>query len=60
MKREPAELLRAQPHDITVRPVQAQDEAAWERFVEACPEATFFHRFGWKRILERALGHRTH
>ena len=33
MKREPAELLRAQPHDITVRPVQAQDEAAWERVI---------------------------
>jgi FemAB-related protein (PEP-CTERM system-associated) len=60
MRREPAELLHMQQGDITVRPVQAQDEAAWERFVDACPEATFFHRYGWKRILEGALRHRTH
>jgi FemAB-related protein (PEP-CTERM system-associated) len=26
----------------------------------ATPEATFFHRAGWKTVLERAFGHRTH
>lgn len=33
---------------------------AWDAFVQAHPEATFFHRFGWKRVLERAFGHATH
>jgi FemAB-related protein (PEP-CTERM system-associated) len=33
---------------------------AWDAFVEQCPSATFFHRAGWKTVLERAFGHRTH
>ena len=32
----------------------------WDAFVETCPEATFFHRSGWKTIIEKAFGHRTH
>lgn len=36
------------------------DCARWDSFVEHCPEATFFHRSGWKAVLERAFGHRTH
>ncbi|AWN14304.1 FemAB family XrtA/PEP-CTERM system-associated protein [Salinisphaera sp. LB1] len=35
-----------------------QDEAAWEAFVAASADATFFHRAGWKRVIERAFGHR--
>jgi FemAB-related protein (PEP-CTERM system-associated) len=35
-------------------------EAEWDAFVEACPDATFFHRAGWRRVLERTLGHRAH
>lgn len=34
--------------------------AAWDRFVADCPPATFFHRAGWKRVIERSFGHRTH
>ncbi len=43
---------------LTVRTAVAEDERAWEAFVRGCPEATFFHRFGWQRVLERAFGHR--
>ena len=25
--------------------------AAWDAFVLACPQATFFHRAGWQRLL---------
>ena len=32
----------------------------WDSFVADCPEATFFHRAGWKRVIERSFGHRTH
>ncbi len=45
---------------MTVRTLQAQDAARWDEFVLACPEATFFHRAGWKEVIERAFGHRTH
>jgi len=34
--------------------------AAWDAFVTACPQATFFHRAGWQRILSEVFGHRTH
>lgn len=29
----------------------------WDRFVERHPQATFFHRRGWKEVVERAFGH---
>ncbi|WP_423823457.1 FemAB family XrtA/PEP-CTERM system-associated protein [Salinisphaera sp. SPP-AMP-43] len=34
------------------------DTTAWEAFVAAQPEATFFHRAGWKEVIENAFGHR--
>lgn len=45
---------------VRVRTADAGDEAAWEAFVAGCPGATFFHRFPWRRVLERAFGHRCH
>jgi len=45
---------------VTVRAAGPVDEAAWEAFVDACPQATFFHRYPWRRVLERAFGHRCH
>lgn len=36
------------------------DAARWDQFVFSCPAATFFHRAGWKEVIERAFGHRTH
>ncbi len=35
-----------------------EDLAAWDRYVAAHPRATFFHQTGWKRVVERTLGHR--
>ena len=37
--------------------LDASDAARWDRFVDDCPEATFFHRSGWKRILEDVFRH---
>lgn len=34
--------------------------ARWDAFVMQCPQATFFHRAGWKEVIERAFGHRSH
>jgi FemAB-related protein (PEP-CTERM system-associated) len=33
---------------------------AWDRFVAGCPDATFFHRAGWKRVIENSFRHRTY
>ena len=32
----------------------------WEAFVASCPEATFFHRAGWKTVIESAFRHPCH
>jgi FemAB-related protein (PEP-CTERM system-associated) len=52
-------LGRAADH-VAVRPFVAADAAAWETFVERCPDATFFHRIGWRDIIENTFDHRTH
>jgi FemAB-related protein (PEP-CTERM system-associated) len=33
------------------------DPAAWDAFVESCPEATFFHRAAWRTVVGRVYGH---
>ena len=45
---------------LTVRPYQDTDRDRWEAFVFACPQATFFHRIGWREIFEGVFRHRTH
>ncbi|MBF0271267.1 MAG: FemAB family PEP-CTERM system-associated protein [Magnetococcales bacterium] len=45
---------------MEVRSLEAGEEGAWDRFVAECPEATFFHRAGWKAVAEEVFGHRTH
>jgi len=46
---------------VTVRLLRddAADRARWDAFVQACPQATFFHRAGWQTVIEAAFGHRT-
>jgi FemAB-related protein (PEP-CTERM system-associated) len=50
----------AAPGVLRVRHLEPADFSRWDRFVSACPEATFFHRAGWKTVIERAFAHRTH
>lgn len=45
---------------MNVRRMEPADATRWDTFVQACPEATFFHRAGWAEVIERAFGHRTH
>ncbi len=45
---------------LRVRPYVAADRERWDAFVEGCPEATFFHRAGWQRVIAEGLGHRCH
>jgi FemAB-related protein (PEP-CTERM system-associated) len=44
---------------VRVRPFAEQDRSAWNAFVLAHPEGTFFHRAEWREVLERAFGHGT-
>lgn len=42
---------------LRIRQLFAQDMTRWDAFVEQQPNATFFHRAGWKTVLEQAFGH---
>jgi FemAB-related protein (PEP-CTERM system-associated) len=45
---------------LTVRAFRREDTAQWDAFVARCTNATFFHRIGWREILEEEFRHRTH
>ena len=45
---------------VSVHRLDDGGHAAWDAFVHGCPEATFFHRAGWRTVLEGVFGHRAH
>ncbi len=45
---------------VEVRGFAPADRARWDEFVYRCADATFFHRIGWKQVIEECFGHRTH
>jgi FemAB-related protein (PEP-CTERM system-associated) len=49
-----------EPGLVAVRSFQESDRLAWNAFVHAHPEGTFFHLAEWQDVLARAFGHRTH
>jgi FemAB-related protein (PEP-CTERM system-associated) len=53
-------ISRAAADDMRVGNLQPADFPRWDAFVAACPDATFFHRAGWKTVIDRAFGHSTH
>src|SRR3546814_9441479 len=52
--------MPAQPADSIQVDCLDGSDPAWDRFVEARPDATFFHLSGWKTVIEESLGHRCH
>lgn len=44
---------------LVVNEMSSADIARWDAFVESNSDATFFHRAGWKRIIEEVFGHPT-
>lgn len=45
---------------LSIRDYRDSDRDRWDAFVSACPDATFFHRIGWRQIYEQQFRHRTH
>ncbi|HEX8011828.1 MAG TPA: FemAB family XrtA/PEP-CTERM system-associated protein [Casimicrobiaceae bacterium] len=54
-----ASVLRA-TDVVTTRPYANADAERWEAFVAGCPGATFFHRLGWREVIEGEFRHRCH
>lgn len=42
-----------------IRVLEPGQEKKWDAFVMSCSEASFFHRAGWKTVIEQAFGHKT-
>lgn len=46
--------------DTRVRAFDASDSVHWEAFLDSLPEATFFHKAGWKPVIEKAFRQKNH
>jgi FemAB-related protein (PEP-CTERM system-associated) len=46
--------------DLTIRRVTDSDAPAWERFVLSSAASTFFHLWGWRKLLCATLGYTDH
>jgi FemAB-related protein (PEP-CTERM system-associated) len=38
----------------------ARDASAWDAFVQSRPDATGYHEWAWRSVIERAFGHQCH
>lgn len=45
---------------VQIKTLTADAAARWDAFVAHAPGATFFHRAGWRDVLEQAFGHRAY
>jgi FemAB-related protein (PEP-CTERM system-associated) len=45
---------------VKLRELDAASAPAWDAFVRATPEATFFHLAPWAQVIRRSFGHPTH
>lgn len=43
-----------------IRELRDADRAGWDDFVQRMPTGSFFHRAGWREVIERGFGHRAH
>jgi len=43
-----------------IKTLDAENYPRWDSFVQANPDATFFHQAGWKTVIEKAFGHKTY
>jgi FemAB-related protein (PEP-CTERM system-associated) len=46
--------------NIVIKTLSESEHQKWDEFVSHSNEATFFHRSGWKNVIERSFGHKTH
>lgn len=45
---------------LIIESLDARTMDLWDDYVQHAQTATFFHKAGWKTVLERAFGHTTH
>ena len=45
---------------LIIRELESKHESAWDDFVDIMPDGTFFHRAGWRQVIEQSFGHRSY
>lgn len=45
---------------VRIHPLDETNAGAWDAFVRAQPEGSFFHLSAWARVIARSFGHSTH
>jgi len=45
---------------IIVKQVEPNDSVAWDAYVNAHPQATLYHLYNWKNIIEKTYAHKTY
>jgi FemAB-related protein (PEP-CTERM system-associated) len=45
---------------LKIRALEDGQGTAWDAFVDAMPDGTFFHRATWAPVIEASFGHKTH
>ncbi|SIS47605.1 FemAB family XrtA/PEP-CTERM system-associated protein [Neptunomonas antarctica] len=46
--------------NINIFVLKNLDSLKWDAYVDSSNQSTFFHRAGWKEVLEKAFGHKAH
>lgn len=45
---------------LSIHRLSEEQYPRWDAFVMECPEASFFHRAGWRTVIQQAFGHNTY
>ena len=46
--------------NIQVKTIQSTDASLWDTYVNAHPQATLYHLYNWKNIIEKTYAHKTY
>ncbi len=52
--------MNARQSDLSVHTLSSGETDKWDAFVESRPDSTFFHRAGWRQVIESSFGHRAY
>ena len=45
---------------LYIRAIQPTDAPVWNEYVDAHPQATLYHLYGWRNVIEKTYGHKTY
>jgi len=46
--------------NVHIREIQSTDADMWDAYVHSHPQATLYHLYGWRNVIERTYGHKSY